>query len=259
MPNNSQDERAPLSEWASESLRATAFPAADAAVNPENWWRSTVGEEPETQVNRPRSGELLQEGLFHGAKIRFKLRLGRIDWILSPVQSESELPQGFLVVGPFEEACARFRDLISRWFSLSPPLERLAFGAIAILPVPDQAHGYMRLSGYLPSVQLEPEGSSDFSYQINRPRLSRCGISGLSINRLSKWTVARTELQSLTLGPREGLRVIGRAERAFACRVELDMNTSPEFEGVLSPDHSVRVFDELIQLGREILQDGDRP
>ena len=49
--------------------------------------------------------------------------------------------------------------------------------------------GYRELGRFLPAVRLD-EDSSDFSYQINRPRRSTV-IPELSVNRLSKWSVGK--------------------------------------------------------------------
>lgn len=258
MTNGRPPERAALSEWVVESLRATAFPSADAQVNANNWWRNVLGEDPETRVVRPRLGELQDHGPFRGAKLTLRVHPTRIDWILASGLPETEPPAGFPTIGSFEETCPHFHDLISRWFPLSPALERLAFGAIALLPLASQSDGYLRLSAYLPAVQLDPVGSSDFFYQVNRPRSSRCKIKGLRINRLSKWSVARMEFKALVLGRQEELRVIG-GEGVFSCRVELDVNTSPDFDGDFASDQSTEIFGELLDLGREILKEGDRP
>lgn len=256
MAERSLRERAPLSEWAAESLRATAFLSIEAEVAADNWWRTLVGEDPETRVVSPRAGERREHGLFQGARLTLRIQPARIDWTLTPVPLETE-PLGSLpTLGRFEEACGHFRALMGRWFPLTPRLDRLAFGAIALLPVLNHADGYSRLSPYLPAVKLDPEHSFDFLYRINRPILSRGNIPKLPINRLSAWSVALIEFHELTVGPRQASRVV-RAEPAHACRVELDINTSPEFDQGFSPDQSAQVFEELMSLARQILEEGD--
>lgn len=258
MTERGRIERAPLDEWVAESLRATAFPSGETEVKPDGWWRNVLGEEPESQMSR-RTGERREEGTFRGASLILNVSLARIDWVLRPKSSKEEPAEGFPAIGGFAETCAHFHELMHRWFPLSPPLERLAFGAVVSLPVANMAEGYRRLAPYLPALQLGDEGLSDFLYRINRPRLSRSSVSNLSINRLSAWSVLEIHAQQVELSsPPQRPKVI-QGEPAFACRVELDVNTSPKFTEQFSGQQCAEVFDELVELAREILQEGDRP
>ena len=259
MTERERIEQAPLGEWLAESLRATAFPSGEAELKPDGWWRSVLGEEPESQMSR-RTGERLEEGTFRGASLVLSVSLARIDWILRPKLSKDEPSKGFPAIGGFAETCAHFRELMHRWFPLTPPLERLAFGAVVALPVANKAEGYARLAGYLPAVQLDAaEDSSDFLYRINRPRPSRSNIPNLRINRLSTWSVSEIQVQQVALSsPLQRPKFI-QGEPAFACRVELDVNTAPKSEGQVSNQVWAELFDELLDLAGEILQGGDRP
>lgn len=252
-------ERAPLSQWIAESLRATAFPSAEAEVKSDSWWRAVLGEEPENQVVRPRTGERREEGTFQGASLILKVEPTRIDWILRPKLSTEKPPEGFSAIGSFQDSYLPFRELMRRWFPLNPPLERLAFGAAALLPVANKTEGYKRLAAYLPALHLESKGWSDLLYRINRPRPSKSNIPSLRINRLCTWSVAQTQVQLLSLSPPPQRPQVIDLEPAFACRVELDINTSPEFEGQFSGQQCAEIFDELLDLAQEILQEGDRP
>jgi len=259
MTERERIERAPLGEWVAESLRATAFPSGEAELKPDGWWRSVLGEEPESQMSK-RTGERREEGTFRGAILILNVSVGRIDWILRPKLSKDEPSGGFPAIGGFAETCAHFRELMHRWFPLSPPLERLAFGAVVVLPVANKAEGYTRLARYLPAVQLDAaEDSSDFLYRINRPRPSRSKIPNLRINRLSAWSVVEIHTQQVELSsPLQRPKFI-QGEPAFTCRVELDVNTAPKFDGQFSNKVCTELFDELLDLAGEILQAGDRP
>ncbi len=104
-------------------------------------------------------------------------------------------------------------------------------------------------------VVIDPDGSSDLFYQINRPRPSATPIEGLRINRLTKWSVQIAQRLTVTLGP-DGVvaRTIGEEQ---ACRLELDINTAPTFSGMLPVEHLEQLLREMIDLGREIAQQGD--
>ena len=258
MTDRAPVERVPLSEWNAESLRATVFPSADAEVSPSSWWRNVLGDEPETQVIQSRTGQRQEQGTFHGARLRLQIQPARIDWTLSPILSDAEPPQGFPAVGNFEKLCQQFRELMLRWLPFSPLADRIAFGATTLLPIASRADGYRRLSAYLPAVKLDADNSSDFQYRINRPRPSKAQIERLRINRLSTWTVIMLDLRTVILGAREEPRVL-TVEPIFACRVELDINTSAQFEGKLNPSQSEKLLDEMMDLAKKILESGDHP
>jgi hypothetical protein len=148
---------------------------------------------------------------------------------------------------------------MARWFELSPSLDRLAFGAAALIPVQSRLEGYLLLAAYLPAVKLDAEGSSDFMYRINRPRMSKLNIENLRINRLSTWAVIKMQYQQFRLASHAQQVKTIQGETLFADRVELDINTSPEFGGQLPKQRYPEIFNELQDLGSEILQEGDRP
>ena len=259
MTERTQIERAPVSEWIAQSLRATPFPRADAEVTPDGWWQHVLGEAPESQTIRPREGERREEGTFLGARLTLNVQPDRIDWKLSPTISGVEDLEGFPAVGSFQNICPEFRNLMHRWFTVSPPLERLALGAAVFLPVRDRIEGYKQLAEYLPAVKLDVEGSSDFLYRINRPRMSRSSVANLRINRLSTWAISRAQSQILRISRSAQRSGVISGEPVFMCKVELDINTSPEFEGILDGQQSAEVFDEMLDLAHEILGEGDRP
>src|SRR5262249_9107031 len=128
---------------------------------------------------------------------------------------------------------------------------RLAFGAILKTPVGNREEGYGVLQKFLPSVRLDPAASSDFMYQINRPREVKFGNVSILINRLSRWAVEIVETRHLS--PGQPLM----ASQEFRCNLELDINTSPDFQGEL-PQRKVReIFETLVDFGREIALEGD--
>ncbi len=104
-------------------------------------------------------------------------------------------------------------------------------------------------------MQLDPT-SSDFSYQINRPRISGSGIPDLKINRLSKWSVASWRLEEWSLGPQTTVKTL-EGQEAFSCRLELDINTAADFSGEITSQSLASIFAEQINLGAEIAEHGD--
>ena len=101
-------------------------------------------------------------------------------------------------------------------------ISRLAFGTVAICPTSSRESGYRELSPYLPTFQLDAEGSSDFSYQINRPRQIAVDKKSCKVNRLGRWSVSAVRSVQMMLS--EGSHPKSHATPAFhAVRVEVDI------------------------------------
>jgi len=250
-----------LNAWQVENLRLTAFLPTEAKVEPAKWWTDLVGYPPETVVSHPKVGRYREEGLYEGRKLSLQVQPGRVDWLLGPaVEPSEETGEGFETkpsAGPFLETLSSFVKLASGWFQLSPHVTRLAFGAVLFFPVADRRAGYVQLGKYLHSLTLDPE-ASDFSYQINRSRDSTIGIPGLRINRLTTWSVLLFRRFSLSLG-KTAIKAGEYTTLESACRLELDINTAPEYSGVLPIELLPNLFQELVELGKEIAEKGDVP
>ncbi|MBT9162166.1 MAG: hypothetical protein DDT27_00710 [Dehalococcoidia bacterium] len=264
MSQQDKPDPQPLSAWHIGGLRLTAFAISDAPVKAREWWQVLMGEPPETSITRPRESMQRDEGPYYGGTLINQVQLNRIDWLLNPAPGQGPGDIGFPPSAPFPELLDSFTQLMIRWLDpeVCPALQRLAFGAILYLPVDSRVEGYRQLSAYLPSVVLDVEGSSDFVYRINRPRKSASGISGLKVNRLSKWTVVTSALFEQMIDLSEGSPSsgdFGRTKQSFACQLELDINTQPGLQKPLPQQQLTQVFEELVNLGKEIAVRGDIP
>jgi len=252
-----QPDAKPVDAWLAESLRVTVFPSPAASFADQRWWEQLVGQPPETQTSQPRKGGRKDEGPYQDRKLVLDCETTRIDWHVLPAGPPEESDHGFPTIGGYSEYLDMFSDLMRAWLDLEdfPAINRLAVAPILLQPVGSLPDGYQRLSEYLPSVQIDPHGSSDLVYQINRPRESRSRISGLRINRLSKWSVATIRLFTLT-----GAGPSSRPEAQHrACRLQLDVNTAAEFDGELPADGLIPLLQELMDLAGEIASHGDIP
>jgi hypothetical protein len=249
-----------LTVWQTETLRLTAFPSPSARIVNPTWWADIVGEPPESKISRPKEGIYQEEGPFAQGKLVVSVQPTRVDWLFTSIIDPKREDMNVPIIGTFSEALDRFFSLMLRWFEFDtcPPVQRLAFGAILLQSVEDRQDGYRRIAEYLPSIRLDPDGSSDFAYQINRPRNSTSGITGLRINRLSKWSVASWRSTQISLGSAAPMGYFLGPEY-FACRLELDINTSQDFQGELPREQLPRIFQELADLGKEIAIKGDIP
>lgn len=241
--------------WLAQKLRVTCFPSPGIAADPSDWWRTaTAGDEPETRTVKPALRERIEQGPF-GDTGRLMLvinPLSIVEWAITvpdPAAPPDEIPS----VGPVSDLVPRLLEIVGRWAPTAPVWSRIAFGIEAFLPTSGHAEGYRLLAEFLRTVQIDPEGSSDFLYRINRPRPSTMPFEGLRINRLSTWNVLRMGVLAQTSS------TAGIINERYACHVSLDVNTAPTFTGTFGPDVTMRVVEELSLLAAELLERGDVP
>lgn len=257
---SSEHQRASVHDWDVEFLRVTAFPSQTAEFKYDDWWQKVVGIEPDTHLVQAKLMETRFQGAFEGGQLTLRLQPGRIDWLLGPPPRSEERTMEELIpsVGRFDEACPRFKELVDRWLPLSPPLSRIAFGGVVLLPVADRLTGYKRLVPYLPSVKVDAEGTRDLQYRINRRRISQTGMKDLQVNRLSTWSVGTITFKAVSITGGQPPMVLP-GEQVFVCRLELDVNTAAEFSSVFVQEQLPESFNELVHLATEIIEKGDIP
>jgi hypothetical protein len=261
MPPQSRDERTALPDWRVESLRLTAFPSPFTQIIEPTWWRDLQGEEPESRISQPRKGGLKEEGPFADGRLILGFEPTRIDWLYSPIVDEKPPPGGGLTIGSLDDAIMLFVRLMNRWFEFDTclPVQRLAFGVVVLKPVENLPTAYRQLMQYVRSVQLgDLDNTSDFLYQINRRRHATV-VPDLRINRLSRWSEASKQRQTISL-PIATVPI--RQELSplyFSCRLELDINTMAEFQGEFERTQLAPIFRELIDFAVEIANHGDIP
>lgn len=246
--------------WQVEQLRCTAFllPLFDVSVEPVF---RTLAESDPLQVSENRQQAIETAG---GSLDGFKLEVvkvpGRLDIILHS-KEESIAPSGVAVLGSWIEIVSLFSSRVLGWLRSEPQLQRLALGAIVLDEVRDRMTGYKVLNELLPKIDIDVQHSSDFFYQINRPRLATFnGGPSLKINRLSKWSVAAVVTQRFTLSTQEPLQrptnLVGSLQNY--CRAELDLSTDAEIPE-LPAAHIEAIWEKFVDFAREILLKGDIP
>ena len=166
----------------------------------------------------------------------------------------------FLTIGKFTEILAPFARVTNKWLNLDscPEIQRIAFGAVLFASVDSRESGYRQLAAYLPRVDIDPEHSSDFLYQINRPRESTTEISNLTINRLTKWSVAVMFGGHFALEPTQ-ISYREMPQQCVACRLELDTSTAAGRREPLARDRVPSILSELMDAAKEIVIEGDIP
>lgn len=242
-----------------ESLRATTFHRVGMSLEElTKWWREVAGDDPENVVMRPREGVVQVSGPFEGKQLVLGGRTDRVDWILQPVLGHPSTPTYDLpTLGELSPAIKPLNAIVDLWLRKSPDVTRMAFGAILVWPVVDLAEATRELSRLIPNVTLDERSSTDFLYQINRPRTSK-SREGLEINRLTKWSRMRYGALAIAIGSDSEVKLSGESGQ-LACRLELDVNTSAGSLEPIPQDEARELFRELMDLGMEIAAQGDIP
>ena len=252
-----------VSPWGALRLRATTFLPADAEIDGGSIWSRVLGTAPDEEQRRPREGLLQQIGTLGEFVVVFRLGHPRVDWFL---QSKGEPPTPvppspeFTPI-PLNEALNSLRTIAANWFSIQSTVSRIAFGANLVQPAINVQDALSRLAYSLPDIKIDPDNSSDFFYQINRPRDAR-SIEGLRINRLSKWSVMAQVTGQLVVqsspGAEQQASMSPMAQR-YASSLELDINTAADYLNGIEQTHATILFNELTELGKEIVERGDVP
>jgi hypothetical protein len=236
--------------WLAVVLRVTAFPRAPEDMGKDLGWEALVGEAPESVEEQPRVKATISKGQFLNGELIHTRYVDRVELVYSARLDESVVASGgFLVIGPAELALSDCQPLMINWLDGLPGIQRLAFGAVLRMPVSSHNEAYQRLNGLLSSVNV-PSGSSDFLYQINRPRASDVKHD-LLINRLMKWSAIRAT--SIVTGAKAGVVT----NEKFGCQLELDVNTHQEFQGEFTKSEIHGLFEELVKFAFEIQEKGE--
>lgn len=247
-----------VDDWSAGQLRLTAFLGARAGGGAEQLWESVVGGSPDESTSNPKKGASQASGAHEAAKLVLRLEPERLDWLFVPEDLDPESPPAdpFFSVGPWVPAIDTFGRVAEKWLQRAdlPPIERMAFGSVLLHREPTREAAYERLGDYLP---IKPGlDSSDFLYQINHPAASTTGIPDLRVNRLSKWSAGVFRTIGFALTPGRGPTAAVEHAAAYALRVELDINTAPDFQGPIPANRLLDVYRELVAFGREIAVSG---
>lgn len=249
--------------WGVERVRLTFFPRQGFDSSRRDWWERLMGAPPEQSAQQPREHVWSDEGAWShdqdiGGSLVLLVKEHRIDWVLGfAARSLAEAEQWPATAGSAGRALDVFLKRMRQWLSEAdiPAPQRLAVGLVALQRVPDKAAGYKLAGAGLP-FDLDPQ-ASDFSYTINRPRLSTVDAQLGIINRINKWGVLRFQGMELRLSG-EGAEVRRDDEPAFAVRLELDLSTQADLES-LPADRLGEILDSLHDQANELLEHGDIP
>ncbi|MCY3780054.1 MAG: hypothetical protein OXG78_07080 [Chloroflexi bacterium] len=241
-------------DWQVETLRITAFPVEIDSVSPSELWDKHKGElKPEVHIQPDSINR--RNARHRNGEIYLVKTPSQIDWRYVLPLDDTSPESGLPVWGNLNNELNPFLEF-SKEFLQNPvifPVFRLAFGAILMKPRSDLISSNEYLADFLPHLDLED--ATDFGYQISRGRTSDV-VNELHINRLSRWQVLTLERKGSTLDPADDGN-LDLVETLFAARLELDINSSPDYGPPLNSDLLSSAFEELVDMGLEIARRGD--
>ncbi len=247
-----------MGDWKVETIRVTGFTRIPEEIEEKQWWQDVCGTEPQARIEE--RGQVTTWGPVPNgeAVLGLIVHSPRVDWKMGPAEP-GEADDVIATLRELPAVLREFTPIVKKWLALPtcPLLSRLAFGAVLLQPVSTLEDGYVKLSSYLHEVKLDAEQSSDFLYQINRPRASTTEGLSLNLHRLSTWSVALRARFHLTIGSQEINYEIGQGK--YACRLALDLSTPADLKEDLSVAQLPALLDEFIDLAQEISTKGDIP
>ena len=246
----------PLSNWQTESLRLSSFVLEPIEFTNVAFWEPLLDQPPTERVVRPSQQLQTEEGPFLDGWLSVETTVNRIDWRLG--HNPRSAPQRLPVIGAYDDWKKNFGQLMGKWVASCPAPHRLAYGAVLLLPCTTMSEAYTTLSSFLPRVDIDPDNTFDFQYRINRRRPSESLNGRLGINRLSTWSAGEVARIDVDLSSGTTPRIRNVVDGTI-CRLELDINTAPEYEEAIGKDIVASILDELIELGSEVASKGDIP
>lgn len=242
-----------FAQWEAQNFQLIAFPVAAAPVMDQTWFNHVTGAGDEIE-RTTKKNHLVDKAVIGDRVISLTVETGKITWLELPHRPTEELTEGFPTLGLLVKEHDRFVRMMERWLPLCPSIYRLAFATKLMRKSVDTVDSYNCLSKYVHAVDIDPEGSSDFLYRINRRRESAV-LKGRYINRLSTWSALKFKFE---MGMLAGVVEKPLVQNEFSCcTVDLDINTGPEDESPIDPAAIVPLLNELRQLAMEIAERGD--
>ena len=208
----------------------------------------------EVHVDNQRKARV-QKSLLDGNLWAMICQPGRVDWTLEAVEKESDKTSELVTLGAMSaNTLEPFVKIIGKWLGKCPPTNRLAFGANLGKMVNDRHAGYEEIKRYLPSVELDPQNTDNFLYQINRPRKSKVDPN-IMINRLNTWSVVLVSTGGVTIDS-TGAKISANVQNIHVRKLELDINTA-FLDDSIAKKKGRKIFQELVEHGQEISSEGD--
>lgn len=239
--------------WRARTLRLTLFPEEGAGLDRLPSWAELASQDPETQMRR--EGRQEEDGPYEEGRlvvVKHPLRFDLIYTVKPPPEPMPTEGTGVRHLGDLRAARAVFRRLAEHVLERQPSARRLAFGRQLVHPVADRKEAYAFLRDCIATTKFDLQEAEDFLYQVNRPRVSS-RVPELRVNRLSKWTAVREQIQYVDADTGQ----VARRLLGTTAQLETDINTDAERRTSLPQGALVGLLEELVSLSDEIADRGD--
>jgi hypothetical protein len=180
----------------------------------------------------------------------------RIDCILLPKAPNETVEEGYVpTIGTVPKVLHDFVNATAGWLGeLEQPLQRIAVAGTMLAKCENLPTAYATLIDMLRTVHGDPHRMKELVFRINWPRNSTA-VNGLSLNRITTWSVIQIQLQILTQsGP---TTVVNETPATIAIRLEFDHNTDAERIAPFDRHSLVPIYRELVALALENAEKGE--
>jgi hypothetical protein len=241
-------------EWTAGTLRLSLFFPEAVRTTVADWSKVTGQDEPETIQNA--AGRRSMIGPFHGGILQMNVIGPRIDCILLPKAPNETVEEGYVpTIGTVPKVLHDFVNATAGWLGeLEQPLQRIAVAGTMLAKCENLPTAYATLIDMLRTVHGDPHRMKELVFRINWPRNSTA-VNGLSLNRITTWSVIQIQLQILTQsGP---TTVVNETPATIAIRLEFDHNTDAERIAPFDRHSLVPIYRELVALALENAEKGE--
>jgi hypothetical protein len=241
-------------EWTAETLRLSVFFPEMAELKLADWKKVTGKEEPETLQSA--AGRRSMIGPFLGGVIQMNALGPRIDCIILPKAPTETMEEGYIPnIGTFKQICKDFVEATAPWLAgIARPINRVAFGGVALSKREDLRDAHETLLGLLQSVNGDPDKMKELNFRVNWPKNSR-NVNGLVLNRITNWSVLQIRLQLVVQAGQQ--TIVNDGALSIVIRMEFDHNTDGDRTDTFEPKVLVPIYDELAALALENAEKGE--
>lgn len=240
--------------WLTLGVRLSVFPASPWEA-PDDLWEQVVGASPEAVQSQPKQHLQTQGGPWEGGALQVTVTPALVVWAGAVLATDNGLPavENWRV----EDVLPKFKEITRVWLtSVDFGITRIGFGLHTLLLAPDRSAAYELLNDLVQSVEIDPEHTSDFSYQINRPVPSRVLSNDARMNRLMKWSAPMFRVGAMQVTT-AGLVQVGPTIGDVYVGLENDTNTPADRVEPLDKALLGAIYDELVELAWKNLEFGE--
>jgi len=197
-----------------------------------------------TSISGPKK-DVRQMGVYGAGMLSMNRTQSRVDFVW-----ESLPPlKGLVPLGEIPQAAPMLLDPI-RELIAKHSWARVAFGSACGVEVNDRISGYKQLDERIREVSVDPDGSTDFLYQINKPLAVEVSGKALTINRFQRWSVSRIRFSVVEM---EGAEGEVEVPELMVAQVVFDFNTPSNVESRLSGEEALVVLDRAVSEAQSII------